>query len=166
MKLELPLTAALIALLSTISVAKAAELPKAGSFHLKSTAAGSSRFVTLGKGESHLDIWEELGKTEGDGPLSNMTTRCFGVAETFKGITQTPQGYCVYRDADGDQIVYKTGNEKHDEEKSVSKGWGQAILGTGKYEGVVAAYVVTCELSGPSGGYSNACEGQGSYILR
>ena len=66
------------------------------------------------------------------GRLSNMTTRCFGVAETFKGITQTPQGYCVYRDADGDQIVYKTGNEKHDEEKSVLEGLGPSDLGHGE----------------------------------
>jgi hypothetical protein len=165
MKLELGLTAALSAIMMTISPAVAADMPKTGSFHIKSTATGSSRFVILGKGESHLDIWEEQGKAEGEGLLSNMTTKCFGVGETLKGISETPQGHCVYRDADGDQIVYRTGIEKHNQERALARGWGQAILGTGKYEAIVASYVVTCELMGPSSGYTNACEGQGSYIL-
>ncbi len=165
MEFKLKLAAALGPVLLTASIAAAADMPKTGAFNINSTAQGSSRFVTIGKGESHLDIWEELGKTEGDGPLTNMTTRCFGVGETFKGINQTPQGYCVHRDADGDQIIYKTGNEKHNQERSVTRGWGQAILGTGKYEGIVAGYVVTCEQNGPSSGYSSECKGQGSYIL-
>jgi hypothetical protein len=165
MKVKRRPTAALAILLLTASIAVAADLPKTGVFSINSTAKGSSRVVTIGNGESHLDIWEELGATEGEGALGNMATRCFGVGETFKQINETPQGYCVYRDADGDQIVYRTGNEKHNQERSVSRGWGQAILGTGKYQGIVASYVVACELIGPSGGYSNECKGQGSYIL-
>lgn len=165
MKVELRLPAALGAILLATFSSVAADTPKSGAFHFKSTAQGSSRYVTVGKGESHLDIWEEIGKSEGEGLLSNMTIRCFGVGETFKAINETPQGHCVHRDADGDQIVYRTGIEKHNQERSVARGWGQAILGTGKYDGIVASYVVTCEVTGPSSGYSSECEGRGSYIF-
>jgi hypothetical protein len=166
MKFELRLGTALGVFLLMASPGGAADLPKTGSFHMKSTATGSSDLVPIGKGESYLNIWKEIGKVEGDSPLGNMTTRCYGTAETFKLTNETPQGHCVFRDADGDQIVYRTADEKHDEGRAVFRGWGQAVLGTGKYEGIVANYVVTCELDGPSSGYDLACEGQGSYILR
>ena len=165
MRAKLGLTAALGTVLLAASFASAEDMPKTGAFNIHTTSTGSSRFVTIGKGESHFDIWEELGKAEGDGPLGNMTTRCFGVGETIKGISETPQGHCIHRDADGDQIVYEIGIEKHNQERSVSEGWGHAILGTGKFQGIAASYVVACELIGPSSGYSNECKGQGSYIF-
>jgi hypothetical protein len=143
----------------------AEEAPKVGTFKMKGTATGSLRYVTIGNGESHLDVFEETGKVEGEGLLSNMTTRCFSVGETVQTVSEAPHGHCIYRDADGDQVVYRTAVEKHSMEKSTAKGWGEAMLGAGKYAGIVASYVVVCNISGPGSGYINECEGQGSYIL-
>jgi hypothetical protein len=141
----------------------AEELPKAGTFTMKSITTGSVRFATVGNGESHLDIWEQNGKVEGDGLLSNMKRRCFGVQETVKAVSETPHGYCVDRDADGDQVVYRTAEEKHS--WTSMRGSGVAMLGTGKYTGIVASYVVACQYSGPDGDLTAECIGQGSYIL-
>ena len=131
---------------------------------MKRTTTASYRIVPIDNGESFLEIREETGKVEGDGLFSNMTTRCFGTGETIKGIRET-HGYCVDRDADGDQIVYRTNTEKPREERSSVRGVGESMLGSGKYAGIVANYVVSCEESGPYSSYANACEGKGSYIL-
>jgi hypothetical protein len=154
---------AVASLIATPLIAE--EASKVGTFKIKGTATGSLRYVTIGNGESHLDVFEETGKVEGEGLLSNMTTRCFSVGETVQSVSETPHGHCIYRDADGDQVVYRTGVEKHPQERATIKGWGEAMLGTGKYAGIVASYVVVCNISGPGSGYTNECEGEGSYIL-
>lgn len=163
---------AFLSLMATIGAAAlmatpsgAGDLPKTGAFSFKSTTTGAMRFVTVGNGGSYLYIWEEAGKSEGSSPFGNVTTRCFGVGETVQRISEAPHGYCVDRDADGDQIAYRTASEKYPDNKTSVRGWGEAMLGTGKYQGIVASYVIACEHSGPDAGYTNECEGQGNYIL-
>ena len=158
--------AAVFGVASVISATAVAgdDRPKIGAFSMKRMTTGSYRLVPVGNGENYLEIREEVGKVQGDGLLSNMTTRCFGTGETINNIRET-RGFCVDRDADGDQVIYRTKTEKRSQDKSSVRGSGDAMLGTGKYAGIEASYVVSCEESGPYSGYTSACEGQGSYIL-
>jgi hypothetical protein len=144
--------------------ASADDAPKSGAFSVKSSSKGSYHFLGIGDG-SHLSIAEHTGIIDGEGILHGMTIHCIGIAETINAVTETPHGYCVDRDGAGDTIVFRTAYEKHSWFSSKSKGSGVAMLGTGKYKGVVASFTVACEASGPETGFTMECDGQGSYIL-
>ena len=164
MSFHLSLTAALGATLLIATSSFAEDVPKTGVFNAKDTSTGSYRFFPVGDGGSHLSISEQTGKIEGEGLLNSMMSHCFGVGETVKLVNET-HGYCIDRDKDGDQIIFRTSFEKHPWNSAKMRGSGIAMLGTGKYEGIVASYIVACEASGPVTGYTMECDGQGSYML-
>jgi hypothetical protein len=133
MRAYLGLVAALGLPVLMATPSSAGDLPKTGAFSFKSKTTGTMRFLTVGNGDSYLYIWEEGGNSEGSSPFGNVKTRCFGVDETVQRISESPHGHCVDRDADGDQIAYRTASEKYPENKTSVRGWGEAMLGTGKY---------------------------------
>jgi hypothetical protein len=157
--------AALVSALLIAMPSVAKDLQKSGALRMKSTSTGSYRFFGIGDGASHLDLSENTGKIVGEGLLNGMTTHCFDVGETVKSVSETPHGHCVDRDADGDQIVYRTAFEKSSWSSTKLRGSGIAMLGTGKYEGIVSSYTLACEVTGPEAGYTMECDGQGTYIL-
>ena len=102
---------------------------------------------------------------EAEGLLNAMTTHCFEVREIIKWVTETPRGYCIDRDMDGDQIIFRTSFEKRSWSSTKMRGSNAAMLGTGKYGWIVASYVVASETSGPDAGFTMECDGGGSYML-
>lgn len=165
MSLPLILAASLASGLLIAAPSLADDAPKTGVLNMKSTSTGSYRYFGIGDGASHIDVSEQTGKIEGEGLLKGMTTHCFGVGETVNAISETPHGHCIARDADGDQIVYRTSLEKHSWFSIRLRGSGVAMLGTGKYKGIVSSYTIACEITGPETGYTAECDGQGTYML-
>ncbi len=79
-----------------------------------------------------------------------------------------PHGYCITTDKDGDQIL--TRGTSGTRPLSVPNGYAafEAISGTGKYAGMTAANLSTCQFSGSPNDpahYSATCDVQGVYKM-
>jgi hypothetical protein len=166
MRLQAHLSSALALGAATFfaTMAIASDLPKQGTFSVASKATGS--FQTFSGYPSEVGVWDEPGKIIGDGLLKDMAWRCFGMPEYVDGNFKDMTGYCVGTAPDGDQVVFGTKWEKTTILAGSAKVSGYSIAGTGKYEGIVAAYKADCYFGGAGLlVYTDDCDGQGSYKL-
>src|SRR3954467_15260658 len=77
------LSAAALGFALLVGPARAADLPKEGTFTVTSSLAGTYKATTLDEGQ-YFDSWEEYGLAVGDGLLDHTTWHCWGVGEGMK----------------------------------------------------------------------------------
>ncbi len=148
------------------AAAMAADLPKEGTFSGTGAAAGTYKAYPVGK-DRYVGTAEENGLLVGNGFLDHMTGHCFGTFSGASGIEQY-QGYCVFTDPDGDQIV-ADGAVKHASNAKSFDASSTFTSGTGKYTGITGG--TTEVLHGPEfktpadGAYVQYGEIQGRYKL-
>jgi len=149
----------------------ASEPEKEGSYAVTYFTDGTFKDNPVGN-NLHLDVWDELGRSIGTGLLDRMIWHCFGVKQVLNGISETPHGYCVGTDPDGDQIAFVVASERYASNASTHRGLGTSITGTGKYAGISADYTFSCEnegallnIEGTLERYRHKCTIQGSYKL-
>lgn len=148
--------------------AAAGDAPKEGTCHFKSTLNGSGTLTivgTLQDGGNGLLVFDETGAVVvdcGQGQAPTSTQHCFGVSEMRKGFMY-PTGYCITTEPDRDQIVWKMNFEAYDKYSFQPTGTQEALIGSGKYEGMTAQGRLSCALEGGRAAWTDACEGDFSY---
>jgi hypothetical protein len=117
------------------TVAKAADLPKQGTFSGTYFAFGTYKLTPIGK-ELFLSVWDENGLSVGNGFLDHLTWHCWGLYDAVKGFAQS-NGYCVGTDPDGDQIAGNAASDgRYAADAKSSKSLVTFTTGTGKYTGI------------------------------
>jgi len=154
-----------------VAAAMAGQLAKEGSYTATVFKDGTFKDYPVGN-NLHLDLWDEVGQSIGTGLLDHMTWHCFGVKQVLNGISETPHGYCVGTDADGDQIAFVVASERYASNASTHRGLGTSITGTGKYAGISTDYTFACEnegapiyTEGTFERYRHKCTIKGNYKL-
>jgi hypothetical protein len=160
------LSAAALGFALLVGPARAADLPKEGTFTATYSSAGTSKATALGE-ERWFSSWDEYGLSVGSGLFDHMTWHCGGVGEGMKTIG-TVRGYCVGTDPTGDQIASE---DVSDGKIDLSKPYtvtSTFTAGTGKYAGISGEGTNDChspEFKAPEGRYVQYCSIKGSYKL-
>jgi hypothetical protein len=125
-----------------VSLAKAAELPKEGTFGGTYTAYATFKPLANLDKERSLIAFDENGLSIGHGITDHMTWHCFGVIDLIKGVGQNT-GHCVGTDPSGDQIVFEYVSEKFSPDKPTDSTAVNVKLtsGSGKYAGITGSHV-------------------------
>ncbi len=93
---------------------------------------------------------------------------CFWLVPAIKNTAMEPHGYCLTTDKDGDQVLARTTSGTRPFSVPTGYAVGEGIWGTGKYAGMTAANLSTCQFSGTPNDpahYSVTCDVQGSYKM-
>jgi hypothetical protein len=116
------------------AVAMAADMPKEGTFTGAYTGWGTYKATQIGP-DRLLVSYDQNGVTLTNGFTDHMVWRCWGTADTVKGVAEG-SFYCTGSDPVGDQLVYNCANDKHPMDQKAFSGSCSMTTGTGKYAGV------------------------------
>jgi hypothetical protein len=161
------LSAAALGFALLVGPARAADLPKEGTFTGTYSAVGTSKPSPLGEAR-WFGSWDEDGLSVGGGLFDHFTWHCWGLSEGMKTIG-TVHGYCVGNDPTGDQIATEDVSDgKIDFNKPIVV-TSTITAGTGKYAGISGKSTDDChgpEFKAPAEGrYLQYCSIKGSYKL-
>ena len=160
------LSAAAFGFALLVGPARAADLPKEGTFTATYSAAGTLKSIPLGE-ERWFGSSEEYGLTVGSGLFDHVTWHCWGVSDGMKTIAAF-RGYCMSTDPAGDQIALEYSSDgKVDQSKSFT-GTATLTAGTGKYAGISGGLSFTThgyEFKAPEGRFVSYNSYKGSYKL-
>ena len=158
----------LAATLGMASVAPAAEMAKEGTCHFRSSLTGSGKLNMIGTlqdGGNGLAVFDETGTVVtdcGQGKLPPSNQHCFGTSEMRKGFMYTT-GYCITTDPDRSQVAWKVVFDGYDKYSYDYSGTQEALIGSGKYEGMAAKGKLSCSYKGDRVTWTDSCEGDFSY---
>jgi hypothetical protein len=160
----------LAATLGLASPAAAGDMPKEGTCHFTSTLKGSATLNMIGTlqdGGNGLEVFDETGAVVidcGQGQLPPSTQHCFGTGEMHKGFWYRT-GYCITTEQDRDTVAWKLIFEGQDKYSFQSSGTQDALISSGKYDGMTAAGKLSCTNGMRSGAadLTESCEGDFSY---
>ena len=160
------LSAAALGFALLIGPARAADLPKEGTFTGTYSAAGTYKTTPLGE-ERWFSSSEQYGLTVGSGLLDHITWHCWGVADGMKTIA-TIRGYCVGTAPTGDQIAFEAVSDGEIDSSKPFAVTCTLTAGTGKYAGISGGWSFIChgsEFKAPEGRYVQYASIKGSYKL-
>jgi hypothetical protein len=149
-----------------VGPARAADLPKEGTFTATYSSAGTGKVTPVGE-ERWIGSDEEHGLTVGSGLLDHMTIHCGGVADGMKNMA-TFRGYCVGIDPAGDQIVFEYVSDGKVDLSKPYTATATLTGGTGKYAGISGGWSIighSGEFKAPEGRYVQYASYKGSYKL-
>ena len=156
----------LVALIGFASAgsAFAAELPKEGSYDYTACWSGISNTITLSKthSASSFEMTGEIRSTTPGGMFDKQSFRCVGMNASLDG-KKTQNNVCEAIDANGDKrlTTFSRGSD--------GKIIREPVVGTGKYEGMIAT--ATVEPLGPfptikDGTFQDCNHQTGTYKLK
>lgn len=153
-------SACVIVVCSTVSLAGTTALPRTGTAKFVSTWKNSSERYDLGEGyavEAGL-YWGVSVNSEGKGYLHKAAWRCSGASVGLNG-NYTQHEYCVVTDVDGDKL-YGPANGKVSPQTGLV---GDMIYehGTGKYRGITGKHNFVCRQIGSDG--QAFCESEATW---
>jgi hypothetical protein len=160
------LSAAALGFALLVGPARAADLPKEGTFTATFSAAGTYKATPLGE-ERWFGSWEEYGLSVGSGLLDHTRGHCWGVTEGMKTIA-TSRGYCLGTDPAGDQVALEVATDGKVDFSQPIPVIDTFTAGTGKYAGISGGWSAIAhspEFKAPEGRYVQYGPIKGSYKL-